>query len=147
MSLDGIVLTGSNEPYFKPDDNNIWSYIEKEYLCVWTRMYNAGKLTGTPSFHSWTPETLLAFSIDPQITQLCNNLLPGKKGTFSSRGEVYNRMFPMPPRPKYTGWEMLENSELFEHENLKSIIEFQKTGAGIYKLEYHTLLNILTNEI
>ena len=146
MSLDGTVLTGSNEPYFRPEQDGEWHYIEKEYLCVWTRLYNSNKLIGTPSFHSWTPETLLSFSIDPQIDDLCNKRLPGKQGTFSSRSAVYNRMFPLRERQKYTGWEVLEKSEIFNHENMQYIINNQKLGDGIYRLPYHKLLNILWNK-
>lgn len=148
LKLDGTVISGNNEPYFGPDDtDNKWYLTDKEYLCVWNRLYEKGKIYGTPSFLSWTSETMLAFCLDPTIVKLGNNQLIGKRGTYSSRNEVYSRDFPLEVRPKFTGWEITEKSELFNHPNIKYIIDFKNTYTGVYKKEYNQLVQHLRSNL
>jgi len=148
LKIDGTVLSGNNEPYFGPDESTgKWYLIDKEYLCLWNRLYESKQLIGTPSFLSWSAETMLAFCLDPTINKLATNQLIGKKGTYSSRNEVYSRTFPLEPRPKYTGWERLESLPIFSHENIKYIIEYKNKGNGIFKKEYTELITHLQNKI
>lgn len=148
LKLDGTVISGNNEPYFGPDDtDNKWYLTDKEYLCVWNRLYEQGRITGTPSFLSWSAETMLAFCLDPTIEKLGNNQLIGKRGTYSSRNEVYSRYFPLEVRPKFTGWEITEKSELFNHPNIQYVIDFKNTYTGIYKKEYNQLVQHLKSKI
>lgn len=148
LKLDGTVISGNNEPYFGPDDSdNKWYLTDKEYLCVWNRLYEQNRLYGTPSFLSWSPETMLAFCLDPTIVKLGNNQLIGKRGTYSSRNEVYSRDFPLEVRPKFTGWEITEKSELFTHPNIQYIINFKNTYTGIFRKEYNQLVNHLRSNL
>lgn len=145
LSLDGTVLTGADEPYMALDQQTqLWYFQERERWCAWAKLYEEKKLIGTSCFLCWSAETLLAFMSEPQIVKLGNNLLPGKLGTYSSRKEVYGRMFPMPDRTKYTGWELVEKDEIFNHENMKAVLDLESTYGGEYNIEYNELVRLLS---
>jgi len=143
LSLDGDVLTGQDEPYISPVDNT-WYFIEKESWCAWANLYNDKFISGTSCFLSWSSETLLSFMLDPTIQDLGNNKLYGKKGTYSSRKFVYGKKFPMPDRIKYTGWELVEETELINHDNILSVKELLNVYSGSQSIEYNQLVNILS---
>ena len=143
LSLDGTVLCGNEEPYLSPE-NGLWYYQEKETWTSWGVLYKKGILTGTSAFHTWTPESLLAFMLDPTIIELGNNRLPGKLGSFSSRSAVYGRMFPLDPRPKFTGWEHINTlDEINSLDNIKILKKRRTTNNGLFKIEYNTLVSLL----
>jgi hypothetical protein len=85
--------------------------------------------------------------LDPQIVKLGNNQLPGKLGTLSSRKHVYGRMFPMPERTKYTGWELVEKDQIFHHENMKAVINLKSIYGGEYNIEYNKLVRLLSQKL
>lgn len=144
LSLDGVVLGGQNEPYISLDEKTKkWYFVEKEIWVGWSKLYNTGLLKGTSSFLSWSAETLLSFMLDPTIQLLGNNKLPGKLGTYSSRKHVYNKLFPMPDRPKYTGWEQINNSELFNHKNLQEVLKLKEVYTGEVKIEFNDFIKRL----
>lgn len=146
LELDGEVLPGDDEPYICPD-GDVWYYLEKEVWAVWDRLYENKMIQGTQCFLSWSAESFLAFLKEPAIVKLGNNLVPGKKGTYSSRKFVYNRMFPMIERPKYTGWEQIEQGKLIQHENLRYVKEMQDQNYGSYKIAYNELINQMSSKI
>ena len=147
LSLDGSVLTGQDEPYIGLDqDSNTWYYEEKERWCAWARLYETNLLKGTSCFLSWSSETLLSFMLDPIIMKLGNNQLPGKLGTFSSRKHVYGRMFSMPERPKYTGWENVEQTSIFQHDIMRELISLKNVYSGEFKIEYNELVKLLCSD-
>lgn len=144
LSLDGTVISGQDEPYIGLDtETNKWYFVEKEKWCAWTKLYDKGLITGTSCFLSWSAETLLSFMLDPTIQKLGNNQLPGKVGSYSSRKAVYGRMFPMPDRPKYTGWEQIDNSKLFENEYMQEVTRLGEIYSGEVKIEFNELTNLL----
>jgi hypothetical protein len=143
LSLDGEVLTGQDEPYISPIDNT-WYFVEKESWCAWANLYNENHIQGTSCFLSWSAETLLSFMLDPTIQDLGNNRLYGKQGTFSSRKYVYGKKFPMPIREKYTGWELIEKTDLINHENIFMVKDLLNTYSGKVSIEYNELIKILS---
>jgi hypothetical protein len=145
LSLNGTVISGQDEPYISLGDiDNKWYFVEKERWSCWAKLYDKGLLNGTSSFLSWSAETLLSFMKEPTIQLLGNNQLPGKLGTFSSRKEVYGRMFPVPDRPKYTGWEYVDNSELFQHEYMQEVVKLEEIYSGEFKIEFNDLIRQLS---
>lgn len=145
LSLQGTVLTGQDEPYIGLDQtSNLWYFKEKEKWCAWARLYEENKLLGTSCFLTWSAETLLSFMLDPQIVKLGTNQLPGKLGTYSSRKYVYGRMFPMPDRVKYTGWELVEKDGIFTHENMSIVKGLESVYNGEYSIEYTKLVRLLS---
>jgi hypothetical protein len=146
LSIDGTIITGQDEPYIGLDtSDNKWYFQEKLKWCAWAKLYEDEILKGTSCFLSWSAETMLSFMLDPVIQDLGNGRLPGKTGTLSSRKHVYGRMFPMPERTKYTGWEHVEQSELFHHENLQEVIQLADVYSGQYNIEYNELVKLLSS--
>ena len=142
LDLKGSVLCGNEEPYLAPDLNTgKWYYTQKEAWNSWANLYNKGLLKGTSAFHSWTPETFLAFLLDPTIVELGNNRILGKLGTFSSRRAVYTKMFDLDERTKYTGWEHIEKMEEFNNiKNIQLLKEKRTTMDGVFQIEYNELV-------
>jgi hypothetical protein len=83
------------------------------------------------------------------MLDLANHKIPGKLGNNSTKGIVYNRVsgFDMSPRQKYTGYENIENSEIFNHPNLKIFEKFKKQWWGVYSEPYHDLILRMTTHI
>ena len=79
---------------------------------------------------------------DPIMTELANNLIPGKLGSNSSKYRIMNNLAPfdMAPRPKFTGYENIENSPIFQHENLKQFDQFKKDWWGIHREPFFEML-------
>jgi hypothetical protein len=79
------------------------------------------------------------------MKDLANYKFPGKLGNNSTKGLVYNNVsgFNLVARQKYTGYENIENSEIFNHPNLKIFEEFKNQWWGIYQEPYHTLISRL----
>lgn len=147
LSLDGTIITGHDEPYIglsQPD--NTWYYYEKEKWGAWENLFKSGILNGMCPL-TWSAETLAAFMLDPTIKKLGNNGIPGKLGTYSSRKHVYGQMFPMLDRTKYTGWEKIDDSILFQNEFLQEVIKLETVYSGEFKIEYNQLVKLLCPDI
>ena len=144
LTIDGTIVTGHDEPYIGLDQsNNTWYYYEKEKWCAWANLFNSNILTGTSCPLSWSAETLAAFMINPTIKKLGTNGIPGKLGTYSSRKHVYGQMYPMADRSKYTGWEKIDDSILFQNEFLQEVIKLETVYNGEFKIEYTQLVKLL----
>jgi hypothetical protein len=81
------------------------------------------------------------------MAELANNLHPGKLGSLSSKHKIYNNYsnFNLEVRPKYTGYELIEQSEIFKHESFKELEEFGKTCNGYFKEDYFKFIDRLSN--
>ena len=143
LSLDGEILLGQDEPYISPIKDT-WYFVEKECWCSWANLYKEKHIQGTSCFLSWSSETLLAFMLDPTIQDLGNNRILGKQGSMTSRKFVYERKFPMPVREKYTGWEYIEETDLFKHENIQAVKDLENIYSGQTLVEYNQLIKLLT---
>lgn len=147
LELDGTIVTGQDEPYIGLDESdNKWYYYEKEKWCAWSSLFDQGILKGTSCPLSWSAETLAAFLIDPTIQRLGNNQIPGKLGALSSRKYVYRKLFELPERQKYTGWENVEQQYFFNCDTIKEILELEKKYDGEFKIEYNNLIKLLLQD-
>ena len=79
------------------------------------------------------------------MADLANHKFPGKLGNNSTKGLVYNSVsgFSMMPRQKYTGYENVENSEIFNHPNLKIFEKFKNQWWGTHSEPFHLLVDRL----
>ena len=146
LKLDGTVLLGELEPHFYKDLNNgMWYFDERErVLLLWDRWFKTNNICGTPSILNYTPETLLAFMNDKLIVDLINNRISGKKGSNSSKLELYNRVFKdIPARKKLTGYETIEKMPLFQHPDIQQVksnpFDNNLDGNGYFKIKYDDL--------
>ena len=147
--LDGTVVMGSHGPPHMTLDQktNMWMVDEIEPLHTVLRYFEKNKINGCPYFLVHTPEQYLSFLQHPIMKDLADHKFSGKLGNNSTKGLVYNDVggFDLVTRQKYTGYENVENSEIFNHPNLKIFKEFKNQWWGIYQEPYHTLISRLQN--
>jgi hypothetical protein len=143
--LDGFTLLGNDPPYMRLEPNNVWVLEELEYIHSLLRFYKKYKVNGCPFLLSYTPEMMLSFLMDPSIVALGTGKMPGKKGTNSTKAQVFNNgsNFNIPSydfvsktRVKQTGYEQIYHSELREHPNMKIFEEFKTKWNGEYLEPY-----------
>jgi len=91
---------------------------------------------------SYTNEQYFSFLQDPLMQDLVANKIPGKLGNNSSKGIVYNRIskFNMQTRQKYTGYEKIENQDIFKHENLQWFLSEGQQWYGMHYVPYQDLI-------
>ena len=137
--LDGTVLIGEGEPYIKLNDiSHRWDIIIYEYEQAIDNYFKQQGIYGTPYFNRYSPEMFLSFLNDDRCKELASNLVPGKLSSFSSKYIVYNRHsnFNLKSRSKYHGYEIIERSEIFNHDAFKEIEKFSKNYNGEYSVDY-----------
>ena len=141
--LDGTVICGDGEPYIKLiKETKTWNvHMDEHEFAVYNYFVNKG-IHGTTHFNSYRPEMMSAMFTDPLMQDLANNRCPGKEGSNSSKCIMYNRHsgFNMTIRPKYTGYEKIEKSEIFKNAAFDELAEAGKPWTGIYSVDYHKFL-------
>jgi hypothetical protein len=62
---------------------------------------------------------------------------------------IYNRhsKFNLVERPKYTGYEHIEKSGIFAHENIRAFDELKTSWGGKVQKEYHVFISELREKI
>lgn len=148
--LDGTIVMGSHGPPHMTKDSISGEWYVDEYEPIHTVLnyFEKNKLYGCPFFLVYTPEQYLSFLQDPTMVALANNFVQGKTGNNSSKWLVYNNGsgFNLRSRQKYTGYENIESSEIFQHPNLKIFEQFEKQWWGIHAEKYFDLVARLTKE-
>jgi hypothetical protein len=135
QQLKGSVITASGEPDFVKKDNK-WFYYELEEIKARINWREKNNIDGTPFFMSYTPEMCYSFIEDDIFASLLNNHRPGYQHSFNYKKNLYRKFFPLKNRPKYTGFEIIEKSEIFQHPNLKKFNVYQQKWGGIYETTY-----------
>ena len=141
--LDGTVICGDCEPHVRNNENGTWSVDLYEYDYALVNYFKDNNIHGTPHFNCYTPEMMISYLTSTRIRELVEHKHPGKLGSHSSKGYVYNEHsgFNLKIRPKYHGFELVETSELFKHEIFKEFNNLPWTG--VYQEEYYSFLKRL----
>jgi hypothetical protein len=137
--LDGTVICGDGEPYIN-NQNGVWNVTMYEFDYALVNYYKDNNIYGTPHFNRYSPEMMISFLSTNRMKELAENKHPGKLGSNSSKGIIYNEVsnFNLPIRPKYHGFELIEASEIFNHEIFK---EFDKLPwTGVHHEEYYSFI-------
>jgi hypothetical protein len=140
--LEGTLVMANGEPYIKNYDG-VWKYQETEHVNSYMKWYTDNSIDGTPDFLRYTPETTVAFIKEPRVQELVANKHPGKLSTRTSKHLIYSKNYTFVPRPKYTGWELLEKTPFFENEVLKEFERLKDKNNGVYEIESKKLLELL----
>jgi hypothetical protein len=122
--LNGTVLCGDGEPYIRLDpETNRWNIMIHEYEYGLANHFKLNNICGTPHFNRYTKEMYYEFLKDSRMWDLANNRVPGKTSSFSSKWIVYNRHsgFNLEERPKYHGYENIEQRDIFSNESFDLI--------------------------
>ena len=149
--LDGTIVMGNHGPphMSKNQENGQWYVDEIEPYFTVLKFFEKNNLHGTPFLLAHTAEQYLSFLKDPVMLALSKNQFPGKLGNNSVKWIVYNKIsnFNQTLRKKYTGYENVENSEIFHHPNLKIFEEFKNQWWGKYSVPYVDMINHLSNNV
>lgn len=134
--ISGYPVLGSGECLLvKDDETSIWSLWEKERIASWFRFFIAREREACPSFFQYTPELILSYILDPLIQDLISN--PDNKNLLNSaeiKLNFYQQHFDILPRPKYTGFEKVQDEDFKYRSRLKqkfsSSDDIVKTPVG-----------------
>lgn len=140
--LDGTLIMANGEPYVKNYDS-IWKYQETEHVNSYMKWYTDNGINGTPDFLRYTPESTVAFLKEPRVQELIDNYHPGKLSTRTSKHLIYSKNYTFLPRKKYTGWERIEQTNIFIHEVSKEFNKLKQQNNGVYEIEVSKLLRLL----
>lgn len=139
--LEGTLIMANGEPYLKNYEGE-WRWQETERVNSYNDWYQLNNIDGTPDFLRYTPEMVVAFIKDPTVQELITNKRPGKLSTRTSKNEIFSRNYSFDPRPKYTGWEDIEQSNL--HMPIyNAMYDLRRNYNGEFELEVSELLNSL----
>lgn len=141
--LDGTVICGDGEIYIKANKQNASWYVHMdEHEFAVYRYFRKKGIDGTTHFNTYRPEMMSAMVTDPIMKELANNQHPYYDGSNSSKIEVYNRHsnFNLIPRPKYHGYEQIEQSAIFKHPAFEQLRLKGKRWSGKYDVEYYSFL-------
>lgn len=143
--INGTIVMGSHGPPHLSlnQKTNAWVVDEIEPLHTVLKYFEKKKLYGCPYFLVNTPEQYLSFLQHPIMRNLAENKFTGKLGNNSIKWLVYNEVsqFNLKMRKKFTGYENIEKSEIFNHPNLKCFDEFKKQWWGVYSEPYNNFIN------
>ena len=137
-TIDGTILLGAGEPYIKLKKDNEWNVEIYQYDYAIENYFLKKGIHGVAQFNSYTLEMVMSYLSDNRIVELANNLVPGKLGSNSSKFIIYNRhsKFNLEERPKYHGYEKIEKSKIFQHDDFQELKIIGKEWNGIYSKNY-----------
>lgn len=146
--VDGYPVLGSGECYLvkrTPPDyipgvseylDSEWDLFEKEKIAAWYRHLILRGRDGCPGFFQYTPEIILSYLRDPLVKKLTTNQIHGKLSTTSTKLQIYQQHFNLVDRPKYSGFEKVQN---LDGEFRKKLVEQFSFADQIAKTPILTL--------
>jgi len=139
--IDGTIVMANGEPQVDKDNNGDWKWCETERINSYMNWYTHLDIEGTPDFLRYTPEQTVSFLEEPLIKKLVNNEFTQTK-TVGLKHELYNQYFDQVKRNKYTGWEYLERSDLYQ-TIYEKFYTFRQRFNGHFELGYNDILSQL----
>jgi hypothetical protein len=134
----GYVVLGSGECLLNREGDS-WYLWEKERIASWYRFFLKRKRSGCPGFFQYSPEIMLSYLTDPMVKELVKS---NKTSSAEIKLQMYQSHFSIRPRPKYTGFENVQDQDHFIREKLKILYG---DSDQIVKTEYHQLVGSLKN--
>jgi hypothetical protein len=141
--LDGTILLGDGEPYIRLNKNtNTWNLEIDEHDFAVCNYLVAKGIPCVPHFNRYRPGMMSSYMLDPRMQELAEHKHPGKLGSNSSKAYMYNRTSPfkLESRQKYTGYEIIEESEIFKHPVFAQMEDQCKKYNGLVAIDYHTFI-------
>jgi len=146
--LSGTIVMGSHGPphMMLEPETNTWCVDEIQPIHSVLNFFEKRGLYGCPFLLAHTAEQYYSFLKDPVMKDLADHKFLGKLGNNSTKGIVYNNVsgFNLTRRPKFTGYENIENSEIFNHPNLKCFETFKNEWWGVYTEPYYDIIDRLS---
>jgi len=141
--IDGFPILGSGDSFLSriPNTNNFYFYEREKYFSYYFHLMRKNR-PGVPAFVQYTPELMLSFLIDPELVRHVKYLSKEKKLCSISRWkyQVYKQHFSLKNRPDFTGFELLDYSEAYYRNLLKTKC---KGGDQDIVIPYESLVKTL----
>jgi hypothetical protein len=140
--INGTVLLADGDPYMRPDVDSTWNLEFDEHEFAYWNYFQKYGIYGTPAFMRYTEGMFSAYITDQRWKELANNLHYGKLGSNSSKVFTLNRHSPfqLEVRTKYHGYENIEKSKIFSHEDFNTLTELGKNYNGSVVINYHKFI-------
>lgn len=138
--IDGAIIMANCEPQVNKL-NGKWVWDEPERTNSYRHWYTYAGIEGTPDFPRYTAEQTVSFLEDPLVKKLVDDQFEFSQSKYV-KSMIYNRYYDQAERWKYTGWEYLERSDIFNSMYSK-FDSLRKRFNGQYVLEYDEVLRQL----
>ena len=141
--VNGLPVIAQGEPHLVKDTP--WKIVESERLCSLYRHFMQSNRPAIPGFFQYLPEQIYAFCyFNPILSQLVQNLIPGKLGTRSSKNKMIFQFYPeLVAREKQTGVESFQN--LHDVHRKKLAYRYPNSDNSAY-LDYEKLRIVLQGD-
>ena len=142
-NLDGTVILGDGEPYIRLNhQTNTWNLeIDEHDFAVCNYLVDR-QIPCVPHFNRYRPGMMASYMLDIRMQELADHKHLGKLGSNSSKAYMYNRHSPftLEERQKYTGYEKIEQCEIFKHPVILQLAEQCKGYNGLVSFDYHKFI-------
>lgn len=118
--IDGYPILGSGECFLAKETDQQWYLWEREKIASWYRHFLIQRRDACPGFFQYTPEIILSYLNDPMVQSLIQNNLIDQTDTKESKLRIYKQYFDLISRPKYTGFEKVQDLDFKYRKQLKS---------------------------
>lgn len=136
--VPGYPVIGSGECLLMKEEDKYFLY-EKERIASWYRHFIVKNKDGCPGFFQFTPEIILSYLYDPMIREMVKN--KSQNSSAQIKLQMYQTHFDLKPRPKYTGFEKVQDEDYVARKRLKELFPH---SDEIFKTEYNELLSQLS---
>ena len=125
--LDGCIIAATGDIEFRLQDDNVWRYtIDEGGDTCWLRFAELRKREIVPAFPEYTPEQLAAGL--PLFKGYTDHMRPGNN-TMCYKPEIYEAEFGLQSRPKYNGFEYVEEVCDIHRKKFKQALEETYNGV------------------
>ena len=149
--LDGTIVMGSHGPThitkFKTPDGK-WVVDELEQLHSVLHHFDNNKIYGCPFFLAHTAEQYYSFLMHPINRDLAENKYLGWQNNNFMKWKMFSELsgFNIPERPKFTGYENIENSDIYKHQNIQWFDTVGSKWHGFYGVNFFDMINHLNTD-
>jgi len=133
--IEGFPVLGSGECLLERSSQSdpSWYLFEKEKIAAWYRHFLLRKRSGAPGFFQFTPELMLSFTLDPFVQKKLRSESCSSK---EFKLEFYQQHFDVVSRPKYTGFEKVQELDALYRKKLEQLFPFSN---AVIKTELNAL--------
>lgn len=134
---DGGLPVIGYDSHVKNDEDGLALHELEKDACI-MKYVQLHSYHAAPRFFQHTPELLLSYLTDPTFKRLVSD--PAFKDSLDIKLQVYNEHWQLEPRPKFTGFEKLQDWDSENRNKLKKILGPQENC----KIPYNELVSTLT---
>ena len=146
--LDGTIILGDGEPYIRLNENTqSWNLEIDEHDYAVYNYLTTRKIPCFPHFNRYRAGMMASYMLDIRMKELAEHKHLGRLGSNSSKIYIYNRhsTFKLKERQKYTGYEIIEQSEIFKHPVFSQIQKEGLNYSGFVAFDYHEFIKDYIN--